>query len=106
MSGRSPIDSLRRLAPVSDEQAAAMFGDAGHEELLAGVTDQPYRPPADVLGRRPGVAARSCSALAVVAAAATAAAAWAVLHGSAAQETTSVQCLIGAATPIIPVDLR
>jgi hypothetical protein len=38
----------------------------------------------------------------VVAAAATAAGAWAVLHGSGAQETTSVQCMIGSSDAVIP----
>ncbi len=54
MSGRSSIDSLRRLAPVSDSDAAAVFGAAGQEELLAGVTQHAVRPPERTprLGRR------------------------------------------------------
>jgi len=99
MSGHSPIDSLSRLAPVSDVEAVAAFGAAGREELLAGVTREALgragRPVAR--RRRPLVLA-----LVVVAAAATAAGAWAVLHGSSAQETTSVQCLIGSSDAIIP----
>jgi len=99
MSGRSSIDSLRRLAPISDVAAAAVFGTAGREELLDGVTRQPIgrARPRSVTRRRSLVLA-----LAVVAAAATAAGAWAVLHGSPARETTSVQCLIGNSDAVIP----
>jgi hypothetical protein len=100
MSGRSSIDALRRLAPVSDTEAAAVFGAAGREDLLAGVAQQP-------IGRsRGGRATRSrrplVLALAIAVAAATAAGAWAVLHGSAAQETTSVECVIAGVDTVIP----
>lgn len=100
MSGHSSIESLRRLAPVSDAQAAEVFGVAGLEELLDGVTNLP-------LGRaaRPRQASRRrplALGLALVVTAATAAGAWAVLHGSAAHETTSVQCLIGSSDAVIP----
>jgi hypothetical protein len=100
MSGHSPIDSLRRLSPVSDGDAAAVFDAAGREELLGALTRQPVgrarsRP---VTHRR----RRLVLALAVIAAAATAAGAWAVLRGSGAQETTSVQCLIGSSDAVIP----
>ncbi len=99
MSGHSPFDSLRRLSPVSDAEAAAVLG-AGREELLAELTDLPFgrarsRP---VTPRRRSLVL----ALAVAAAAATAAGAWAVLHGSAAQETTSVECVIHRVDTIIP----
>ena len=100
MSGHNPIESLRQLASVSDLDAAAVFGAAGREELLDGVTRQPFgraRSRRVTHRRRPLVLA-----LAVVAAAATAAGAWAVLHGSPAQETTSVQCLIGSSDAVIP----
>jgi hypothetical protein len=100
MSGHSPIDSLRRLSPVSDAEAAAVFGH-GREELLAEITDLLYahrRPDRHATrSRRPLVLA-----LALVAAAAAAAGAWAVLHGSPARETTSVQCLIGSSDAVIP----
>lgn len=99
MSGHSSIDSLRRLSPVSDAQAAAAFG-AGREELLDGVTAQRLGP-----ARRRPVRRRSRSlvlALAVVAVAATAAGAWAVLHGSTAHETTSVECVIHGVDAVIP----
>ena len=99
MSGHSPIDSLRRLAPVSDVEAVSVFGVASREELLAGVTRQPFGRGARAVTRRrrPLVLA-----LALVAAAATAAGAWAVLRNSSAQETASVQCLIGNSDAVIP----
>jgi hypothetical protein len=102
MSGRSSTDSLRRLAPVSDADAAAVFGVAGRDELLDGLTSLPsgsrgHERRSPRRRRRPLVLA-----LVVVAAAATAAGAWAVLHGSPARETTSVQCLIRGSDAIIP----
>ena len=99
MSGHSPIDSLRRLAAVSDSDAAAIFG-GGREELLAEVARQPFGR-----GRRRAVAPRRrplVLALAVLAAAATAAGAWAILRGSPAHETTSVECVIHGVDTIIP----
>jgi hypothetical protein len=100
MSGRSSIDFLRPLAPTSDADAAAVFGIAGREELLDAVTRQPVGPlrPRPVTRRRRPL----ILGLAAVAAAATAAGAWAVLHGSPARETTSVQCLIGSSDAVIP----
>ncbi len=99
MSGHSPIDSLRHLAPVSDTQAAETFGAAGREELLDDVTRLPVGRGAR---RRPARRRRLVLAVAVLIAAATATTAWAVLRGSAAHETTSVQCLIGSSDAIIP----
>lgn len=99
MSGHSPIDSLRHLAPVSDIQAAETFGAAGREELLDDVTRLPVGRGAR---HRPARRRRLVLAVAVLIAAATATTAWAVLRGSAAQETTSVQCLIGSSDAIIP----
>ncbi len=100
MSGRSPIDSLRQLAAVSDVTAAAVFGVAGREELLAEVTQLPFgrreRVRRGTRSRRPLVLA-----FAVVAAAATAAAAWAIF-GSSVRETTSIECAIAGADTIIP----
>jgi hypothetical protein len=102
MSGRSSIDSLKRLAPVSDSDAAAFFGAAGREELLADLTQLPYgrgatRRPA-IRRRRRLVVAVAILALAGIATAAT----WAVLDTGPARETTSVQCLIGSNDAIIP----
>lgn len=100
MSGHSPIDSLRQLSPASDAEAGAVFG-AGREELLAELTDQPlgrrWHGSQTTRSRRPLVLA-----LAVVAAAATAAGAWAVLRGSSAHETTSVECVIHGVDSVIP----
>ena len=42
MSGHSSIDSLRRLSPVSDAEAAEVFGVGGREQLLDGVTGLPF----------------------------------------------------------------
>ena len=42
MSGRSSIDALRRLAPVSDREAAEVFGGAGRDELLDDLMRLPF----------------------------------------------------------------
>jgi hypothetical protein len=99
MSGYSSIDSLRRLAPVSDSEADAAFGVGGRDELLAGVTDLPLGRQAR---QRPTMRRKLVLAVAVVAATATAATAWAVLRGSAAHETTSVECVIHGVDAVIP----
>ena len=98
MSGHSSLDPLRRLAAVSDVDAAAVFGAAGHEELLDGVMRAPvgHRRPAKPATRRPLVVA-----LAVIAAAALAGGAWA-LFGSSAHETTSIECSVDGTDTIIP----
>lgn len=100
MSAHSSIDSLRRLSPVSDTDASAVFGSAGREELLVAVTRLP-------LGR--GVRARFLPrrrrrlvlALAVLAVLGATAATWAVVRAPA-RETTSVQCLIDGNDAIVP----
>jgi hypothetical protein len=101
MSGRNAIDSLRRLSPVSDAEAAAVFGSAGPEELLAGVTRLPFgrrtSAPAGKRSRRPLVFALAALVVAGIATAAT----WAVL-GSSARNTTSVECVIQGSDTIIP----
>lgn len=102
MSGHSSIDSLRRLAPVSDSDAAAAFGAAGREELLADLTHLAYGRGAT---RRPRIRRRRRLVLAVAAVAVAAiatAATWVVLSRAPARETTSVQCLIGSSDAIIP----
>ncbi len=101
MSGYSPIDSLRRLARVSDTDAAGVFGDAAREELLANLVGLGFGPGARrqrASRRRRLVLAVAVAALVVTATAAT----WAVLRGATARETTSVQCLIGKSDAIIP----
>jgi hypothetical protein len=101
MSGHSSIDSLRRLSPVSDAEAAEVFGVAGREALLETVTHLPFgrrrQPRRTTHGRRRPLVL----ALALVVAAGTAAAAWAIL-GSSARETTSVECVIRGTDTIIP----
>lgn len=101
MSGRNPIDSLRRLASVTDAEAAGAFGEASREELLALVTGLPLgnapRRPATRRPRRRLIVAFAALALIAVATAGT----WAALQGSA-HETTSVQCLIGGSDTIVP----
>lgn len=99
MSGPSPIDSLRRLETVSDSDAAALFGAAGREDLLAGVTRLPLGSGGR---RRPATRRRLVLAFVVLAVAATATAAtWAIV-GSSTRETTSVDCLIGNSDAVIP----
>jgi hypothetical protein len=100
MNGHSSIDSLRRLAPVSDSDAAAFFA-AGREELLADLTQLPFgrgAHPRPATRRRRLVLAVAVVALAAVATAAT----WVLLSNGPARETTSVQCLIGTSDAIIP----
>ena len=100
MSGPSPIDSLRRLAPVSDAEAASVFS-AGREELLADLSRLPFGRRAQ---RQPATRRRRLVlALAVLAVAVTATAAtWVVLEKAPARETTSVDCLIKGVDTIIP----
>jgi hypothetical protein len=101
MSGRSLIESLRRLAPVADVEAAAVFGTAGREDLLDGLQQLPIgrgARPRPVTRRR-----RLVVVLAAIAVVATATAAtWAALRGAPARETTSVQCLINGSDAVIP----
>ena len=100
MSGRDLVDSVRTISPASDAEAAAVFGAAGCEELLAGATRLPFGRGAQTAKatyrRRPLVLV-----VAIVVAAATAAAAWAIF-GSSAQQTTSVECVISGTDTIIP----
>jgi hypothetical protein len=101
MSGRSSIDSLRRLSPAADAEAAAVFGVAGCEELLDAVTGLPYGRPRRAprsTPRRRLVLAAAAVALVAIATAAT----WVALRGAPARETTSVQCLINGNDAVIP----
>ena len=90
------IDSLQRLARVSDVDAAAAFGVAAREELLDGVVRAPVGRRATRV-RRPLVVALAAVAVVAVATAAT----WAIL-GSSARETTSIECVIDGTDTIIP----
>jgi hypothetical protein len=102
MSGRSPIDSLRRLAPVSDSDAAAVFAVSGREELLDAVTGRPFgraARPRPMARRRRLVLALAVLALTAIATAAT----WvAISRNAPARETTSVECVINGVDTIIP----
>ena len=102
MSGRSSIDSLRRLSPASDADAAAVFGVGGSEELLEAVTGLPFgrRGPSLHATHRRRRLVLAVAALAVVAIGT--AATWVVLHKTPAQETTSVECVIKGVDAIIP----
>jgi hypothetical protein len=102
MSGLSSNDSLRRLSPASDLQATAVFGAAGREQLLDGLTSLPVgrgarartAPPR----RRRLVVAAAVATLVLTATAAT----WTVLSGGPARETTSIECSVGGTDTIIP----
>ena len=96
MSGLSSIDSLQRLARVSDVEAAAVFGVAGREDLLDGVMRGSVRRRATRV-RRPLVVALAAVVVVALATAAT----WAIL-GSSAHETTSIECVIDGTDTIIP----
>jgi hypothetical protein len=95
MSGPRSIKSLRRLAHVSDLDAAAVFGG---DELLEAVTRMPFngRARRATRSRRPLVLAFAVAGV-VVATAAT----WVILR-SPARETTSIECVIGGVDTIVP----
>jgi hypothetical protein len=92
-----PIELLSRIAPISDESAAEVFGASGKENLLDAITaHSPRRERASIRRlRRPLVIA-----VAVIAVAAVTGAAWAMTRSSA-RETTSVDCLINGVTTVI-----
>jgi hypothetical protein len=98
MTAPSPLELLSRIAPISDEEAAAVFGGAGPERLLEAI--EHLSPGRERLARRrhrrPVVIA-----LAVVAVAATTGAGWALTRGGPAKETTAVDCMIGGGTTVI-----
>ncbi|HEY2355467.1 MAG TPA: hypothetical protein VGH79_11285 [Gaiellaceae bacterium] len=87
------IALLARIAPISDEDAAAVFGELGRERLLEAIV---HAAPARTRRlRRPLVLA--VAALVVLAATG---AAWALTRGSA-RETTAIDCKIGGGTTVI-----
>lgn len=102
MSGHSPIDSLRRLAPVSDADAAAFFGTAGREELLADVTGLPFGRGAELRRAAPHRRRLVLALAAVFVVAIATAATWVALSHDPARETTSVECVIKGVDTIIP----
>jgi hypothetical protein len=96
MTASDPTELLSRLAPVSDGEAAEVFG-AGKEHLRDAITQLPHgrSRSARPLPRRPLVIA--VAALVVVAATG---AGWALTRGSA-QETTSVDCIVQGVDSIV-----
>jgi hypothetical protein len=90
MSAPDPIELLSRIAPLSDDDAARLFGTGGRERLLEAITRLPRKPerPAQPRFRRPLVLA-----VAVLVAIGTATVAWAITRGGA-RETTSIDCVI------------
>jgi hypothetical protein len=97
MSAPSPLELLSRIAPVSDAEAATVFGEAGPERLLEEIVRlSPGRQrPARRRLRRPLVVA-----LAVMALAAATGAGWALTR-SDARETTAVDCMIDGGTTVV-----
>jgi hypothetical protein len=87
------IELLSRIAKVSDEDAAEVFGELGRDRLLDAIVRQ--APARQRRLRRPLVLA--VAALVVLAATG---AAWAMTRGSA-RETTAVDCKIGGGTTVI-----
>jgi hypothetical protein len=97
MSAPNPLEVLSRIAPVSDDEAATVFGNDGAERLLEAIVrlSPGHERPARRRLRRPLVIA-----LALVVLVAATGAGWALTHGSA-RETTSVDCLIDGQTTVI-----
>jgi len=97
MSAPDSLELLSRIAPVSDEEAAALFGESAQERLLDGIAS--FRPARERHSRRRPRRA-VVIALAVLVVAAATGAGWALTHGPA-RETTSVDCLIHGVTSVI-----
>ena len=96
MSAPSSIVLLSRIAPVSDEEAAQVFGAGGRERLLDAIVSLSTRGrPARRRPRRPLVIA-----LATIAVVGATAATWAYTRAPA-RETTAVDCLIDGQATVI-----
>lgn len=91
------IERLSRIAPISDDDAAAVFGASGKESLLDAITAlSPGRERSATRRlRRPLV-----FAVAVLVIAGATGAAWAMTHGSA-RDTTSVDCIVQGVDSIV-----
>lgn len=97
MTAPDPIELLSQTAPLSDEEAAALFGPAGRERLLEAITCLTAAPTRS--GRR-WVRRPLVLAVVVLVAIATATVAWAITRGGAS-ETTSVECVIAGTDTVI-----
>lgn len=97
MSAPDPIELLSQIAPLSDEEAAALFGAAGRERLLDAIT---RLTPAPSRSARRKVPRPLVLAAAVLVAIATATVAWAITRGGAS-DTTSVECVIAGTDTVI-----
>ena len=93
MSASDPTELLARLAPISDADAAEVFG-AGKGRLLDAITQLPH-------GRSRRLPRRSLViAVAALVVAAATGAGWALTHGSA-RNTTSVDCVVQGVDSIV-----
>jgi hypothetical protein len=97
VSAPSSIDLLSRIASISDDEAAAVYGVAGKERLLDGIANL---SPARERPRRRRLRRPVVIAIAVLVVAAATGAGWALTRGPA-QETTAVDCLINGVTTVI-----
>jgi hypothetical protein len=89
-----PIELLSRIAPCSDDEAAAVFGASGKENLFNAIT---ALPPGRARAAKRRLRRPLVLALAVIVVAGATGAAWAMTRGSA-RETTSIDCLINGET--------
>ena len=97
MSAPDRIELLTRISPISDEEAAEVFGSTGRDQLLDAITCLPRGDgrPARRRVRRPLVLV-----LAVAIAVAAATVAWASTRGGS-RETTSIECVIAGTDTVI-----
>jgi hypothetical protein len=95
MSARDPIELLTRISPITDEEAAGVFGTTGRQRLLDEIT---HLPRADEPPARRRVRLVLVIAVAVAIAAATVA--WASTRGGS-RETTSIECEIAGTDTVI-----
>lgn len=97
MTARDPVEQLAQIAPLSNEDAAALFGAAGRERLLEAITRATPTPARPARWR---VRRRLVIAVAFVLAVATTTVAWAITRGGTSQ-TTSVECVIAGTDAVI-----
>lgn len=97
MGASDSIELLSRIASITDEDAAGLFGESGRERLLDGISSL---PPGRARPARRRLRRSVVIALAVLAVAAATGAGWALTRGSA-RETTAIDCKIGGGTTVI-----